>query len=119
MQRFTRIKAWQRSQAMVLEVYRLTSRFPSAEVFGLTSQVRRAALSVPTNIAEGSKRSSSQEYARFLNYAESSLAEAESLVLLACDLDYIAKPDAEPLLSEFDQIGRMLSALRTAVRKAS
>ena len=75
MQRFTELKVWQRSHEVTLEVYRVTACFPSAERFGLISQLRRAAASVPTNIAEGSKRQSNQEYARFLNIAEASLVE--------------------------------------------
>ncbi|PYT53687.1 MAG: hypothetical protein DMG43_08330, partial [Acidobacteria bacterium] len=67
MQRFTELKVWQRGHSLVLSVYRMTSGFPMAERYGLISQLRRAVLSVSTNIAEGSKRLSGQEYARFLN----------------------------------------------------
>jgi four helix bundle protein len=76
-QRFTELKVWQRSHSLVLEVYRLTSKFLSDEQFGLTSQLRRAIVSVPTNIAEGSKRLTKADYARFLNITEGSLAESE------------------------------------------
>ena len=86
MQRFNDLKVWQRSHALVLEVYRRTASFPDGERFGLISQLRRAAVSVPTNIAEGSKRQRSQDYARFLNIAEGSLAEVEYLLLLSRDL---------------------------------
>lgn len=72
MQKFQDLKVWQRSHALVLAVYRLTVMFSAAERFGLVTQLRRAALSVPTNIAEGSKRQSGQEYGRFLNIAEGS-----------------------------------------------
>ena len=89
MQRFTDLKAWQRSHALVLEIYRLSSGFPPAERFGLTCQLRRAAASVPTNIAEGSKLRGNQEYARFLNIAEGSLAETEYLMVLSRDLGYL------------------------------
>jgi len=75
MQKFQDLKVWQRSHALVREIYRLTVSFPRSEQFGLTSQIRRAAASVPTNIAEGSKRRTRQEYARFLNIAEGSAAE--------------------------------------------
>jgi len=80
MQRFTDLIVWQRSHALVLQVYRLTKSFPPDERFGLTSQLRRAAFSVPTNIAEGSKRHTNPEYARVLNIAEGSLAETEYLI---------------------------------------
>lgn len=75
MQRFTDLLLWQRSHALTLEIYRLTTAFPNGERFGLISQMRRAALSVPTNIAEGSKRVGKSDFARFLNIAEGSLAE--------------------------------------------
>ena len=86
MQRFTELKVWQPGHALVLTVYRMTTGFPKAEQYGLTSQLRRAALSVPTNIAEGSKRLGGQEYARFLNIAEASLAETEYLLMVSRDL---------------------------------
>ena len=117
MQRFTEIKAWQRSHAMVLRIYGLTSQLPLDERFGLTAQIRRAAASVPTNIAEGSKRASPADYARFLNMAESSLVETEYLLLLGRDLGLVRGDDVEPLLGEVDEIERMLSALRAAVVK--
>jgi four helix bundle protein len=88
MQRFTDLAVWQRSQQVVLEVYRLSGKFPADERFGLVSQLRRAAASVPTNIAEGSKRRSNPEYARFLNVAEGSLAETEYLLMLSRDLRF-------------------------------
>jgi four helix bundle protein len=69
MQRFTDLRVWQRSHKLVLEIYRLTRRFPPNEMYGLTSQLRRAAASVPTNLAEGSKWQSNLEYARFVNIA--------------------------------------------------
>ena len=89
MQRFTELKVWQRGHALVLKVCKLTTGFPLVERYGLTSQLRRAVLSVPTNIAEGSKRVSNQNYARFLNVAEASLAETEYLLLVSRDLEYV------------------------------
>jgi len=97
MQRFTDLKVWQRSHALVLELYRLSARFPDYERFGLTSQLRRAAASVPTNIAEGS------------------LAETQYLLLLSRDLGYLPADAADPLLSESEEIARMLHALRSKV----
>lgn len=77
MQRFTDLKVWQRGHALALEVYRSTETFSADERFGLTAQLRRAALSVPTNTAEGSKRQTRQDCARFLSIAEGSVAETE------------------------------------------
>jgi four helix bundle protein len=90
MQHFTELRVWQRSHALVLDLYRNTSRLPADERFGLTSQLRRAAASVPTNIAEGAKRTRRQGYARFLNIAQGSLAETEYLIMLSRDLAYLA-----------------------------
>ncbi|MGA3164743.1 MAG: four helix bundle protein [Terriglobia bacterium] len=119
MQRFTDIRVWQRSYALALSVYQTTASFPAAERFGLTSQLRRAAVSVPTNIAEGSKRRKGHDYARFLNISEGSLAETENLLMLSRDLGFIAGDKAESLLNEISEISRMLAALRAKVEAAA
>jgi len=118
MQRFTDLKVWQRSHSLALAIYRLTKSFPSDEKFGLTSQLRRAAVSIPTNIAEGSKRKHNPEFARFLNIAEGSLAETEYLLLLSKDLGHAGRR-AEPLLEDCADIARMLHALRVKVEATS
>jgi four helix bundle protein len=115
MQRYTELKVWERSHLLVLEVYRRTEGFPDQERFGLTSQLRRAAVSVPANIAEGSRRQGAQDYARFLNIAEGSLAETGYLVLLSRDLGYLEPDVAEKLSAEAEEISRMLYALRIKV----
>ncbi len=117
MQRFTDLKVWQRSHALVLSVYRLARRFPADEKYGLVSQLRRAAVSVSTNIAEGSKREGRQDYARFLNIAEGSLVETECLLITARDLGYLAPDAVEPLLGEIREIARMLHYLRIKVER--
>ncbi len=115
MQHFRDLVVWQRSHALVLALYRITASFPKDERFGLVSQLRRAAASVPTNIAEGAKRQGKQDYARFLNIAEGSLSEAEYLVILSRDLCYIPAETAEAVLAEASEIARMLHGLRTKV----
>src|SRR6266699_3864064 len=119
MQRFTDLIVWQRSHALVLQVYRLTKSLPSDERFGLTSQLRRAVLSVPTNIAEGSKRQTNPEYARFLNIAEGSLAETEYLLMVSRDLGYLTTTTANPALAEAEEIAKKLNGLRDKVGKGS
>jgi len=119
MQRFTELRIWQRSHALVLNVYRLAESFPQQERYGLTAQLRRAALSVPTNIAEGSKRLTSPEYARFLNIAEGSLAETEYLLMISRDLGYLAGNEVKPALRETSEIGKMLHRLRIRVAEMS
>jgi four helix bundle protein len=118
MQRFTELKVWQRGHALVLSVYRMTTGFPLNERYGLTSQVRRAALSVPTNIAEGSKRITSQD-ARFLNIAEASLAETEYLLMVSRDLGYITTIMADKAFLEIFELSRMLHGLRKKVEVAA
>ncbi len=117
MQHFANLKVWQRSHALVLDLYRLTAGFPAEERFGLISQLRRAAASVPTNLAEGSKRKSQRDYAHFLNLAEASLAETEYLILLSRDLAYLTPDQAEPRQREVSEISRMLYALRDKIEK--
>ncbi len=115
MQRFTDLKVWQRSHALVLAIYGATVSFPSDERFGITSQLRRAAVSVPSNIAEGSKRQGRLDYARFLNIAEGSLSETQYLLMLARDLGYLPQDVAATLLGEADEVARMLHTLRVKV----
>ena len=119
MQRFTDLKVWQKSHALVLQVYRITKAFPPEERYGLTSQIRRASLSVPTNIAEGSKRQTNAEYSRFLNIAEGSLAETEYLLMVSRDLGCLTAIITQPLLAEADEIAKMLHGLRAKVGRAS
>jgi len=118
MRRFDSLQVWERSHAVVLDVYRLTRSFPAQERYGLTSQIRRAAVSVPTNIAEGSKRSSQRDFAHFLNIAEGSLAEVGYLVVLARDLGYMDPADARRIGAEAEEILRMLAVLRKKVEGA-
>jgi four helix bundle protein len=99
----------------VLSVYRMSVGFPQAERYGLTSQLRRAALSVPTNIAEGSKRITNNEFARFLNIAEASLAETEYLLMVSRDLGYITVAQATKTFAEVSELAKMLHGLRKKV----
>jgi four helix bundle protein len=119
MQRFTNLRVWQQSHSLALQVYELTRTFPSDERFGLVSQLRRAVTSIPTNVAEGSKRRSGRDYARFLNVAEGSLAEVEYLLMLSRDLGFIKRADVELALQNVGEIARMLHALRVKVESAA
>jgi len=119
MQRFTELKVWQHGHALVLSIYRLSVGFPVAERYGLLSQLRRAALSVPTNIAEGSKRTGRHDYARFLNIAEASLAETEYLLMVSRDLGYVTVPQSSAVLKDVAELARMLHGLREKVEPSS
>lgn len=100
-----------------LPIYRLTASFPADERYGVVSQLRRAGVSVPTNIAEGSRRQHAREYARFLNMAEGSLAEVEYLLMLSRDLNYASADAVGSLLQEATEIFAMLVALRRRVER--
>jgi four helix bundle protein len=117
MQRFTELRIWQRSHALALDVYRITATFPEAERFGIISQVRRAAVSIASNIAEGAKRQSRREYVRFLNVAEGSLAETESLLRLSHDLGFADDAVVGELVRESEELARMLHGFRQAVER--
>lgn len=119
MQHYSKLRVWERSHRLVLELYQVTQAFPVAERYGLTSQLRRAAVSVPTNIAEGSKRTSHKDFAHFLNIAEGSLAETEYLILVSRDLGLIPAPLASKQLSEVAELLRMLHGLRVTIQKES
>lgn len=118
MQRFTRLAIWKREHALALKIYDVTRSFPRKEIFGMTSQLRRAAVSVPCNIAEGAKRRHRLDYAKFLNIAEASLAEVETLLLLAGDVGYLNQQRAKPLLAEAQEISRMICVFRQKVELA-
>jgi four helix bundle protein len=118
MQRFTDLEVWQLGHQLTLKVYQLTRKFPREEQYGLTSQMRRASSSVPINIAEGSKRTGSRDYARFLNISEGSLVETEYELMLACDLEYASAKEVEPLLAACSLLARKLHSLRTKVEAA-
>jgi four helix bundle protein len=114
-QKFTELKVWQKSHALVLLVYRMTKNFPADERQAAAAELRRSALLVPTNIAEGSKRQINTEYARFLNIAEGHLAETEYLTIVSRDLRYLSDEGAKAILLETDEIAKMLHALRSKV----
>jgi four helix bundle protein len=104
---------WQKAMALVTEVYRTSGTFPGDERFGLTSQIGRAAVSVPSNVAEGHGRTSTREFHRFLGQARGSLLEAETQIEIARNLEYISKSAAEQLLRQSREVAGLLNGLRT------
>jgi four helix bundle protein len=114
--KFRELEVWQRAMGLVTDVYTLTRSFPKDELYGLTSQLRRAALSVPLNIAEGAGADSSAEFAHFLSYALRSLYETMTALELAERLHYCERTVLIPLLEEADQIGAMLFGLAHRLR---
>lgn len=102
---------WQKSHELTLNIYEITKSFPKEELFGLTSQIRRAAASVPSNIVEGKARGSNKEYKRFLLVARGSLEETKYQLLLAKDLKYIDEQKYEDVLNLSKDVGRLLAGL--------
>jgi four helix bundle protein len=111
------LDVWQRAMGLAKKIYVTTSRFPGDERFGLTSQMRRAAVSIASNIAEGHARSSTSEFIRFILIALGSVAELETQVILAADLKYLTEDKRQDVLEELDAIGRMLRALQKSLAK--
>ena len=109
---------WQRGMDLAAEIYRLTGDWPVDERFGLTSQARRAAASVPANIAEGYGRQSTANYLQFLRIARGSLKELETHLLLASRVQIAPPKTCEDALSQADQVGRMLNGLITSIQKS-
>jgi len=111
------LKVWQLSMRLVEEVYVLTGQFPKSEVFGLSSQLQRAAVSVPSNIAEGHARDSTKEYLRFISISQGSLAELETQLYLAQRLNYIAENCLTKILEISGEVGRMLRGLQKNLKE--
>jgi len=113
-QTFRQLVVWQKAHDLVLEVYRLTEGFPRHELYSLTSQLRRSAVSIPANIAEGYKKSGLPDKTRFLNIAQASLEETRYYLILANDLRY---GQALLLESRLDEVGRLLDSYMNSIRR--
>jgi four helix bundle protein len=111
--------AWQKSMDLVTAVYRASQGFPKEEIFGLVSQTRRAAVSVPSNIAEGHARTSKKEFQYFLSNARGSLTELETQLTIAHQLAYIGKTGINQLLDRLGEVGRILNGLLAALKRSS
>jgi four helix bundle protein len=107
---------WQKSIALVTEVYKLTKQFPEDEKYGLISQMRRAAVSIPSNIAEGKRRGTPKDYRQFLLIAFGSGSELETQVLIAQNLEYVTKQNLQNTADLLDEIMRMLNVLTSKLK---
>lgn len=105
---FTQIQAWQVAHEYVLQVYKITNGFPRLEQYGLISQIQRAAVSIPANIAEGFSRKTKKERLRFYEIAKGSLEETKYYIILTKDLAYITDSEARILYSKANHVGRLL-----------
>ena len=116
MRDFRKLQIWEKSHDLTLRIYNLTSQFPRNEIYGITSQIRRAFASIPTNIAEGCGRESSAEFMRFLQIAMGSASETEYLILLAHDLKYLNSDQYTELTNTIISLKKMLTALLKKLR---
>lgn len=115
---FKDLRVWQEAMKFAVEVYRVTGQFPKHEVYGLCQQLRRAAVSVPSNIAEGKEHRSDREFGNFLLHARGSLLEAQTQLMIAKELQYMSGEDAGRILASADAIGRSLNSHQFAARES-
>ena len=116
-QNYEDLLVWQKGIVLAKVVYRLTQSFPAEEKFGLVSQMRRAVVSIPSNLAEGQARHTPGEFVQFISHAEGSAAELDTQLILAVELGFSKKSAAIPVYELIDEIRRMLNALRRAISR--
>ena len=116
MKDFKDLKVWERSHHLTLSIYKATAAFPREELYGLTSQIRRASASIPNNIAEGCGRNTDNELARFLEIAMGSASELEYLLRLSNDLNFLDKAKSDELATEVIEIKKMLASFIRNIR---
>jgi four helix bundle protein len=112
-----KLEAWSKAIDFVVDVYKFTEFFPKEETFGLTSQIRRAAVSVPANIAEGAGRNSDKEFAHFLSNAQGSASELETELIIAHRLGYLNETSFSDLSNSLDRIGRLITGLSQHLKR--
>ncbi|MCL2101264.1 MAG: four helix bundle protein [Fibromonadales bacterium] len=112
------LNVWKEAMNLAKQVYLETKNFPKEEVYGLTSQIRRAAVSVPSNIAEGNGRKHKKEYINFLSIANGSLMELETQLILSQNINYLSKENLELLLKQIEIVSRLLNGLRKSLEKS-
>jgi four helix bundle protein len=116
-QTYRDLVAWQKGMELVREIYKISRNFPKDEIFGLVSQIRRAVVSIPSNIAEGHQKLSRKEHQYFLGNARASVAEIETQILIARDLDYLGQKETDQILNLSAELGRILNGLINSIRK--
>lgn len=115
--KFRDLFVWQKSIAFVKEIYRITTKYPKSELFGLTSQIQRAAISMPANIAEGCGRNSNKEFSRFIDIAIGSAFELETLLQISFELNYIEELEYNTLMKDLYEIQKMMYDLQQTLNK--
>jgi four helix bundle protein len=118
-QSYKDLHVWQKGIELAKLIYSVTARFPAEEKFGLVSQMRRAAVSIPSNIAEGQARHTTGEFVQFISHAEGSVAELNTQLILATELHFCSNDDAQPASELIDHLRRMLNGLRRKVKASA
>ena len=117
MHNFRELKIWQEAMEITKFVYKQTKKFPNSELYGLTSQLNRAAVSIPSNIAEGAGRNGNKEFTQYLNIAMGSCFELETQMILANEFKYLDKENLDLFISNLNKLEKMINALITTLRK--
>ncbi|MCX6822573.1 MAG: four helix bundle protein [candidate division SR1 bacterium] len=110
---------WQKSMTLTEDIYTITKKFPSSEIYGITSQMRRCSLSIPSNIAEGGERNSDKLHTNFLHIAKGSAAELETQIILSQRLGFISHSEEQKLLQQIQEILKMLSGFISTLKKSN
>lgn len=118
-QSYGQLIAWQKAMELVKRIYELTKDFPREEIYGLTGQIRRAAVSIPSNIAEGQGRDSTKEFLHHLSIAYGSLMETETQILIAVNLDYLKANESNSILEKTAEAGRLINGLSRSLKQKS
>ena len=116
LENFRKLKVWQKARVFTVKIYRITENFPNEEKYGLTSQIRRASVSIIANIAEGTKRKTSKDKKHFLVMSDTSLEEIKCYLILCYDLKYIDKNTGKKLMDDAREIGRMLNGFTDSIK---
>ncbi len=116
MHQFKELVIWKKSRAFCTEIYSITSSFPNDEKFGITNQLRRASVSITSNIAEGSSRNSNKDFSRFLEIAIGSAYEIETQLLIASDLGFLKSNKSETLIEQLEEIIKMISKFSSTLK---
>jgi four helix bundle protein len=114
---FEDLKVWQRSKDLAVDLYNLSKNFPKEDLYGITNQIRRSSLSIPSNLAEGSSRGSKKEYSRFIKIAHGSSSELKTQIIVAREIEILDELNFKRIIKEIDEIGRMLKGLERSIDK--
>lgn len=114
---YENLKIWQESIEIAIQIYFITKKFPKDEIFGIISQIRRAAVSISSNIAEGSGRNTKKEFSRFIDISIGSLNEVENLLIISLKLNYIFKKDFDVLVEKIKRLGILLGGFKKYLNK--